>query len=100
MVDLVPLLVLTLTAVAASVVAAVARFGGAVVLLPVLVWVFGARDAVPILTVAQVVGNLSRVYFNRRELASPAARWLAVGSFPSSVIGALLFVAAPTRPNR
>lgn len=76
--------------------AAVAGFGGAVVLLPVLVWVFGARDAVPILTVAQLVGNLSRVYFNRRELVWPVAGWFAVGAIPSSVIGALLFVAAPT----
>jgi uncharacterized membrane protein YfcA len=96
MVDAVPLLVLVLTALAASTVAAVAGFGGAVVLLPVLIWVFGARDAVPILTVAQLVGNLSRVFFNRRELVWPIAGWFAVGAVPSSVIGALLFVAAPT----
>lgn len=96
LVDVIPLVVLALTALAASTVAAVAGFGGAVVLLPVLVWVFGARDAVPILTVAQLVGNLSRVHFNRRELAWPVAGWFAVGAVPSSVIGALLFVAAPT----
>lgn len=51
-------------AMAASAVAAVAGFGGAVLLLPVLVWVFGVRDAVPILTIAQLVGNGSRVWFN------------------------------------
>lgn len=94
--DVVPLLILILTALGASTVAAVAGFGGAVVLLPVLVWVFGARDAVPILTVAQLVGNLSRVYFNRRELVWTVAGWFALGAIPSSVIGALLFVAAPT----
>jgi hypothetical protein len=46
--------------------AAVSGFGGAAVLLPVLVAVFGPRLAVPILTVAQLVGNGSRVWFNRR----------------------------------
>ena len=54
-VDIAQLLILVITALGASTVAAVAGFGGAVVLLPVLVWVFGARDAVPILTVAQLV---------------------------------------------
>lgn len=94
--DVIPLLILILTALGASTVAAVAGFGGAVVLLPVLVWIFGARDAVPILTVAQLVGNLSRVYFNRREVVWPVAGWFALGAIPSSVLGALLFVAAPT----
>ena len=90
-----PLLILVVTALVASTVAAIAGFGGAVVLLPVLVWVFGARDAVPILTVAQLVGNLSRVHFNRRELVWPVAGWFAVGAVPSSVVGALLLVTAP-----
>jgi uncharacterized membrane protein YfcA len=94
--DVIPLRILVLAALGASTVAAVAGFGGAVVLLPVLVWVFGVRDTVPILTVAQLVGNLSRVYFNRRELVWPVAGWFAFGAIPSSVIGALLFVAAPT----
>lgn len=95
-VETVPLLMVVLTALVASTIAAVAGFGGAVVLLPVLVWVFGVRDAIPILTVAQLVGNLSRIYFNRRDLVWPVAGWFAVGAIPSSVIGALLFVAAPT----
>lgn len=44
-------------ALAASAIAAVAGFGGAAVLLPPLVAVFGVRDAIPILTVAQLIGN-------------------------------------------
>lgn len=76
-------MVLVLTALVASIVAAIAGFGGAVVLLPVLVWVFGVRDAVPILTVAQLVGNRSRVYFNRREVVLLIAGWFAAGSLRS-----------------
>lgn len=59
----------------ASALAAVTGFGGAAVLLPILVLIFGIRDAIPILTVAQLIGNGSRVWFNRRELALPVVSW-------------------------
>ena len=52
----------------ASTLAAVTGFGGAAVLLPALIWVFGVREAIPILTVAQLIGNGSRVWFNRKLL--------------------------------
>jgi uncharacterized membrane protein YfcA len=48
-------------ALGASTLATVAGFGGAAIMLPVLVWVFGIGDAVPILTIAQLMSNLSRV---------------------------------------
>jgi uncharacterized protein len=93
--DWIVLAAVALAALLASFLAAVAGFGGAVVLLPVLVWAFGVRDAVPILTVVQVVGNGSRVLFNRRELAWPVAGWFALGAVPLAVLGGLLFAAAP-----
>ncbi len=79
----------------ASTLAAVAGFGGAAVLLPVLVAMFGVRDAIPILTVAQLVGNGSRVWFNRREVAVPVVGWFALGAVPLALAGGLLFAAAP-----
>jgi uncharacterized membrane protein YfcA len=88
-------LVALVVALLASLLAAVAGFGGAVVLLPVLVWAFGVREAVPILTVVQVVGNGSRVVFNRRELVWPVAGWFAVGAVPLAVVGGLVFATAP-----
>ena len=91
---LVPVVV-ALIALAAGTLAAVAGFGGAVVLLPVLIWAFGVRDAVPILTVAQLVGNGSRVWFNRRELVLRLAGWFALGAVPLSVLGGIIFAAAP-----
>ena len=66
--DWIQVVTLIASALAASAVAAVAGFGGAVLLLPVLVWVFGVRDAVPILTIAQCVENGSRVWFNRTDI--------------------------------
>jgi uncharacterized membrane protein YfcA len=89
------LLAVGVAALLASFLAAVAGFGGAVVFLPVLVWAFGVRDAVPILTVVQVVGNGSRVLFNRRELVWPVAGWFTLGAVPLAVLGGLLFAAAP-----
>ena len=41
-------------ALIASMLAAVAGFGGAVIMLPVLVWAVGVEDAVPVLTIAQL----------------------------------------------
>lgn len=82
-------------ALLASTLAAVAGFGGAAVLLPALVAVFGVRDAIPILTVAQLVGNGSRVWFNRRELALPVVGWFALGAVPLALAGGVVFATAP-----
>jgi uncharacterized membrane protein YfcA len=79
----------------ASTLAAVAGFGGAAILLPILVAIFGVRDAIPILTVAQLVGNLSRVGFNRRELDLPVVGWFAAGGVPAALAGGFLFASAP-----
>jgi uncharacterized membrane protein YfcA len=90
------LVLVALTALAASTLAAVAGFGGSVVMLPVLIWAFGIREAVPLLTVAQLVGNLARVFFNRRELVLPVVGWFAIGAMPAAVLGGVLFATAPS----
>ncbi|MGA9210798.1 MAG: sulfite exporter TauE/SafE family protein, partial [Terriglobales bacterium] len=87
--------VLALVALLASTLAAVTGFGGAAVLLPVLVAAFGMREAVPILTVAQLIGNGSRVWFNRRELRWRVVGWFAIGAVPMALVGGYLFAKAP-----
>lgn len=89
------LLLLAAAALLASTLAAVAGFGGAAVLLPVLVAVFGVRDAIPILTVAQLIGNGARVVFNRDELDLRVVGWFALGGVPAALLGGLLFASAP-----
>lgn len=88
-------IVLVLSALAASAIAAIVGFGGAILLLPALVWTFGVRDAVPILTVVQLVGNGSRVWFNRRAIDRPVVGWYSLGAVPVALIGGLAFAAAP-----
>ena len=88
-------LVVIVTALVASTLAAIAGFGGAAVLLPVVVWAFGVRDAIPILTVAQLVGNGARVWFNRKQLVLPVVGWFALGAVPLAAAGGALFATAP-----
>jgi uncharacterized protein len=88
-------LLLAAAALFASTLAAVTGFGGAAVLLPVLVLAFGVRDAIPILTVAQLIGNGSRVWFNRRELDRRVVGWFALGGVPAALAGGALFAVAP-----
>lgn len=87
--------VVIVTALAASILAAVAGFGGAVIMLPVLVWAFGIRDAIPILTIARLIENLSRVVFNKRELKWPVIWRFTLGAVPAAVIGGIIFATAP-----
>ncbi len=82
-------------ALVASTLAGVTGFGGAALLLPALVLAVGTRDAVPILTIAQLVGNGSRVWFNRRELNGRVVGWFALGGVPFALLGGVLFARAP-----
>jgi uncharacterized membrane protein YfcA len=86
---------LAVVAFVAALLAAVTGFGGAAVLLPMLVFVFGVREAIPILTVAQLIGNGSRVWFNRHELDSRVVAWFALGGVPMALVGGFLFAHAP-----
>ena len=86
---------LAITAFLAATLAAVTGFGGAAVLLPVLVIAFGVRDAIPILTVAQLIGNGSRVWFNRRALDLHVVGWYTLGAVPLALLGGYVFATTP-----
>lgn len=88
-------LILIGAALAASTVAAVAGTGGGILLLPVMVIIFGVRDAVPMYAVAQLIGNLSRVVLNRREVRLRVVMWFVLGAVPMAVVGAMVFARAP-----
>lgn len=87
--------VVIITALAASFLAAIAGFGGAVIMLPILVWTVGITDAIPVLTIAQLIGNLSRVIINRHELKWPVVWRFALGAVPAAIIGGIIFATAP-----
>ena len=66
----------------------VVGFGSSVILLPVLAFVFGAKEAVPIMAVAALVGNLARVLVWWREVDWRATAAFAVTAVPSAALGA------------
>ncbi|MDR0840839.1 MAG: sulfite exporter TauE/SafE family protein [Christensenellaceae bacterium] len=85
--------------VAASFIAAfvsgAAGFGGALLLLPVVTACVGAQVAVPVLTIAQLMGNLSRMAFGWKQID-----WKPVGLFcttalPAAALGAFGFALLP-----
>ncbi|TCN35605.1 hypothetical protein EV644_115169 [Kribbella orskensis] len=80
---------------ATALLSAIAGFGGGVLLLPVFVAVFGARDAVAVLTVAQLASNGSRVWFNRDQVDRRLVAIFASGAVPAAAAGALLLSSAP-----
>ena len=84
-------LIVAVAALLASTIAAVAGTGGGIILLPVLVATLGVRDAVPVYTLAQFIGNLSRVGFNWREVRRRVVVWFALGAVPMAIAGAILF---------
>ncbi|HEX2931867.1 MAG TPA: sulfite exporter TauE/SafE family protein [Candidatus Binatia bacterium] len=95
LISLFDLPVLGATAFLASLVGSVAGSGGTALLLPVLVLYFGVREAIPILTIANLSSNLGRAWFNRREISTPVVGWFSLGSIPMALTGAMLFVLTP-----
>ena len=96
MIDPLAIAVLGATALCASLLGSVAGSGGTALLLPVTVLYFGVHQAIPILTIANLSANLSRVWFYRREVDYPVVGWFTLGSLPLVLLGTWLFtVTAP-----
>jgi uncharacterized membrane protein YfcA len=88
-------LIVVAVAFAASVLAGVAGFGSAVLVLPFLIEAVGPRDAVVVLSVAQLFGNSGRVWANRREVEWRVVGWYAVGAVPAAILGGVVFAGVP-----
>jgi uncharacterized membrane protein YfcA len=85
-------LVLIPIALVAGTVGGTVGFGSAVILIPICVYYFGASPTVPILTVAALLGNLSRAAFSWRETDWLACGVYVAGALPSAILGALIFI--------
>lgn len=86
------LLVLLIASWLAATISGAAGFGGALLLLPILTNVLGVKSAVPVLTIAQILGNASRVWFGRNEIKWRPVMCFILTAIPCSIIGGLLFV--------
>ncbi len=74
-----------------------AGFGGALLLLPLLTYLLGVKAAIPVLAIAQLFGNASRMWFGRTEIKWRPVICFISTAIPFSVIGSQLFIDLPDK---
>ena len=72
-------------------------FGSSIMLMPVLVIVFGPTQAVPIMAIAAIMANFSRILAWRREVDWHACATYSVTAVPAAVMGAKTLLILPPR---
>lgn len=86
---------LILAAFAAALLSGAAGFGGSLLLLPVVTACLGAEAAVPVLTLAQLMGNLARMASGWREIQWKSVGWFCLTALPLAALGAFGFTVLP-----
>src|SRR6267154_6463013 len=69
--------------------------GSSIMLVPVLVWQFGPKEAVPIMAVAAVMGNFSRILAWWREVDWRACAAYSITGVPAAALGAKTLLVLP-----
>jgi uncharacterized membrane protein YfcA len=82
---------------AAGTISGIVGFGSSIMLMPVLVIVFGPLHAVPIMAIAAILANLSRVLIWWREVDWRAVAAYAVTGVPAAALGARTLLVLPPR---
>ena len=82
---------------AAGTLGGIVGFGSSVMLMPALVIVFGPREAVPIMAVASIMANASRVAAWWREVDWRVVAAYSATAAPAAALGAATLLALPTR---
>lgn len=75
----------------AATISGAAGFGGAMLLLPVLTFLFGLERALPLLAASQLVGNGARALFGWRLIDVKSVIFFSLGAVPAG-LGATLFL--------
>ncbi|WP_429022311.1 sulfite exporter TauE/SafE family protein [Bradyrhizobium sp. I1.14.4] len=71
--------------------------GSSIMLMPVLVYQYGPKQAVPIMAVAAVMANLSRILAWWREVDWRACVAYSITGIPAAALGARTLLALPSR---
>lgn len=87
--------VLILTSFIAAFISGAVGFGGALLLLPIVTACVGAEVAVPVLTIAQLIGNLSRMAFGIKQIEWKSVGLFCVTALPLAALGAFGFSVLP-----
>src|SRR5947208_15354624 len=70
--------------------------GSSIMLMPVLVYAYGPKEAVPIMAVASVMANFSRILAWWREVDWRACAAYSVTGIPAAALGARTLLALPS----
>jgi uncharacterized protein len=70
--------------------------GSSIMLMPVLIYQYGPKEAVPIMAVAAVMANLSRILAWWREVDWRACLAYSVTGIPAAALGARTLLALPS----
>lgn len=87
--------ILILSSFIAALISGVAGFGGSMLLLPIVTACVGAEIAVPVLTLAQLIGNFSRMGTGFKQIKWDAVGWFCLAALPLSALGAFGFSVLP-----
>ncbi|TPQ38945.1 hypothetical protein C2U70_08045 [Bradyrhizobium guangdongense] len=90
------LFVLTVGLIAGTI-SGIVGTGSSIMLMPVLIYAFGPKEAVPIMAVAAVMANLSRILAWWREVDWKACAAYSVTGIPAAALGARTLLALPSR---
>ena len=82
---------------AAGTLSGIVGFGSSIMLMPVLVLVFGPLHAVPIMAIAAILANLSRVLIWWREVDWRAVAAYSVTGVPAAALGVFFLLMIPAR---
>jgi uncharacterized membrane protein YfcA len=88
-------LILLAAGLAAGTLGGVVGTGSSLVLMPILIVMFGPRQAVPIMAVAAILGNFGRVLAWWRHIDWRACLAYCSTAVPGAVLGARLLLAIP-----
>jgi uncharacterized membrane protein YfcA len=82
---------------AAGTISGIVGTGSSIMLMPVLVYQYGPKQAVPIMAIAAVMANLSRVLAWWREVDWRACLAYSLPGIPAAALGARTLLALPSR---
>lgn len=89
-------LAVLLMALAAGTLSGVVGTGSSLILLPVLVHVFGPKEAIPIMAIAAIIGNLARAGIWWRAIDWRATFAYSILGIPAAALGARTLLMLPT----
>jgi uncharacterized membrane protein YfcA len=81
----------------AGVVSGIVGTGATIILLPVLVFAFGPREAVPIMAVVALMSNFAKITSWWKEIDWRACAAYAVGGIPAAALGARTLLILPEK---